>query len=65
MHEPPVPSPWNRRPLTLLYLALLIVAITALRLLGRGWIGTITAGIPVAGIVWTLLVLLGSSRRRR
>lgn len=65
MQEPSVPSPRNRGPLVLLYLALLAVAIAALRFVGRGWVGAITAGLPIAACVWTLLVLLGNYRRRR
>ncbi len=61
----PLPSPRNRGPLTLLYLVVLVVAIAVLRLVGRGWIGAITAGLVLAGVIVTLLIVAGSDRRRR
>lgn len=60
MRHTPLPSPKNRGPVLALYLALAVVAVVALRLLGRGWVGAITAGLVVAGVLATLLVLLGS-----
>jgi len=61
----PLPSPRNRGPLTLLYLVILAVAIAVLRLVGRGWIGAITAGLVLSGVIVTLLIVAGSDRRHR
>jgi len=65
MWKPPLPSPWNRGPLLVLYLVLLIVIIAVLRLIGRGWVGAIAAGLVLAGVLTTLVVLVGDYRRRR
>ncbi len=65
MDTQPLPSPRNRRPFTVLYLVVLIVAIAVFRLLGRDWVGAITAGLVLAGVIATLLILVGSDRRRR
>lgn len=46
------------------YFLLLVVIIAVLRILGRGWIGAVTAGIVLAGVLCTLLILLGIYRRR-
>ena len=62
MRRQPLPAPWNRGPLTALYLVLLAVIVAALRLIGRGWIGAITAGLVLAGVLTTPLVLAGSYR---
>ncbi len=62
MRRQPLPAPWNRGPLTALYLVLLAVSIAVLRVIGRGWIGAITAGLVLAGVLCTLLVLTGSYR---
>ncbi len=62
MRRGPVPSPWNVGPLLILYLALFGVIMAVLRLAGRGWIGAITAGLVLAGVLCTLLVLVGSYR---
>ncbi len=59
-----LPSRENTAPLVARYLLLLAVIIAALRVLGRGWIGAVTAGLVLAGILCTLLILLGSDRRR-
>jgi hypothetical protein len=64
MRRQPLPAPWNRGPLTALYLVLLAVIITVLRVIGRGWIGAITAGLVLAGVLTTLLILVGNYRRR-
>ncbi len=61
----PLPSPRNRGPLTILYLVVLAVAIAVLRLVERGWIGAITAGLMLSGVILTLLIVTGSDRRRR
>ncbi len=63
MRRRPLPSPWNRGPLLVLYLVLLAASIAVLRLAGRGWIGASTSGLVLAGVVCTLLVLAGSVRR--
>ncbi len=65
MRRPPLPSPWNHGPLSALYLVLLIVIIAALRVIGRGWVGAITAGLVLAGVLTTLAILAGDYRRRR
>jgi len=65
MQRPLLPSPWNYGPLSALYLVLLIVIIAALRVIGRGWVGAITAGLVLAGVLTTLAVLAGDYRRRR
>lgn len=62
MRDPPVPSPWNRGPILVLYLVLIAILIAVLRLAGRGWIGAITAGLVLAGVLCTLLAVLGSQR---
>ena len=54
-----------RHTLLMLYLALFGVIIVALRLTGRGWIGAVTGGLVLAGLLCTLLVLVGDCRRRR
>jgi hypothetical protein len=64
MRRGPLPSPKNRGRVFALYLALAVAAVVVLRLLGRGWVGAITAGLVVAGVLATLLVLLGSRRGR-
>jgi hypothetical protein len=63
MRRPPLPSPGNRGPLLLLYLVLLVAIVALLRLAGRGWLDAITAGLVLASVVCTLLVLAGSLRR--
>jgi hypothetical protein len=63
MGEPPLPAPWNRGPLTLLYLVLLGATTALLRLAGRGWISATIGGLILAGALFTLLVLVGSNRR--
>lgn len=65
MRRQPLPAPWNRGPLLALYLVLLTVIIAALRVIGRGWIGAITAGLVLAAVLTTLLVLAGNYHRRR
>ena len=65
MRKPPLPSPWNRGPLSVLYLVLLIVIVAVLRVIGRGWVGAIAAGLVLAGVLTTLAVLAGDYRRRR
>ncbi len=60
-----LPSPWNRGPLLILALAVFGVIIAVLRLAGRGWIGTVTGSLVLAGLLCTLLVLVGDCRRRR
>lgn len=65
MREPPLPSPWNRGPLTFLSLTALAVVILALHAAGRGWISAIVGGLILAAVLITLLVLLGSYRRDR
>ncbi len=65
MSEPPLPSPWNRRPLTFLYLAALAVLIFTLHAAGRGWLSAIVGGLILAATLVTLLVLFGSYRRNR
>ena len=65
MWKPQLPSPWNRGPLLVLYLVLLIVIIAVLRLIGRGWVGAIAVGLVLAGVLTTLVVLVGDYRRRR
>jgi len=62
MREPPLPAPWNRGPLAILYLFLIVAATAFLRFAGRGWITAIIGGLIVAGALFTLLVLLGSRR---
>jgi hypothetical protein len=62
MRRPPLPSPWNRGPVLVLYLVLIAALIAVLRLAGRGWVGAITAGLVLAGAVCTLLVVLGDRR---
>jgi hypothetical protein len=49
----------------IVYLVLAVVLVAVLRLAGRGWVGTITAGIVLTGVVGTLVVLLGSRAARR
>jgi len=49
----------------MLYLALFGVIVVVLRLTGRGWIGTITGSLVLAGVLCTLLILAGDWRRRR
>ena len=51
-------------PFVLVYLVTLIAAVAVLRSLGRGWIGAIIAGLVLAGILGTLLMLLASYRRQ-
>ncbi len=63
MREPPLPSPWNRGPLILLYLAALAVTILILHAAGRGWISAVISGLILAAVIVTLLVLFGSYRR--
>ncbi len=65
MRRGPLPSPWNRGPLLILYLAVFGVIIAVLRLAGRGWIGAVTGGLVLASLLCTLLVLAGDCRRRR
>jgi hypothetical protein len=65
MRRQPLPASWNRGPLLALYLVLLIIIIVVLRVIGRGWIGAITAGLVLAGVLTTLLILVGNYRRRR
>jgi len=38
--------------------------LAVLRLVGRGWIGAITTGLVLAGVIVTLLIVAGSDRRR-
>jgi len=64
MRRGPLPSPWNRGPLLILSLAVFGVIIVALRLAGRGWIGAVTGSLVLAGLLCTLLVLVGDWRRR-
>ncbi len=64
MHSGSLPSRGNTAPLVALSFLLLAVIIAVLRVLGRGWIGAVTAGIVLAGVLCTLLILLGSYRRR-
>ncbi len=59
-----LPSRGNTAPLVALSLLLLAVIIAVLRVLGRGWISAVTAGLVLAGVLCTLLILLGSDRRR-
>ncbi len=59
-----LPSRGNTAPLVARYFLLLAVIIAVLRVLGRGWIGAVTAGLVLAGVLCTLLILLGSDRRR-
>ncbi len=63
MEQRPLPSPWNRRPVTFLYLAALVVTILTLHAGGRGWISAIVGGLILAAVLVTLLVLVGSHRR--
>ena len=63
MGQHPLPSPWNRGPLTFLYLAALIVTILTLHAEGRGWLSAIVGGLILAAVLVTLLVLVGSHRR--
>lgn len=65
MASEPVPSRSNRWPVLIVYLVLAVVLVAVLRLAGRGWVGTITAGIVLTGVVGTLVVLLGSRAARR
>lgn len=65
MREPPLPSPWNRGPLLMLYLAALAVVILTLHAAGRGWISAIVGGLILAAVLVTLLVLVGGHRRGR
>jgi len=51
-------------PFFLVYLVVLIVTVAALRFLGRGWFGAIFAGLVLAGVLATLLMLLASYRRQ-
>jgi hypothetical protein len=55
------PAPWNRGPVAICYGALVVVSVVTLRLIGRGWVGAITAGVVIAGVVTTLLVLVGGT----
>ncbi len=64
MRRGPLPSPWNRGPLLMLSLAVFGVIIALLRLAGRGWIGAVTGSLVLAGLLCTLLVLVGDWRRR-
>ncbi len=65
MGRSPLPSPWNRGPLALLYLAALAVTILTLHAAGRGWISAVIGGLILAAVLVTLLVLFGSYRRDR
>jgi hypothetical protein len=58
------PAPWNRGPVVIVYGAILIISIAILRFAGRGWVGAITAGLVLAGVVTVLLVLAGGARLR-
>jgi uncharacterized membrane protein YcaP (DUF421 family) len=62
---PPTPAPWNRWPVFIPYLVIAVVMVAVFRLAGRGWIGALTAGIVLAGVVGTLVVLVGSRMGRR
>ena len=55
----PTPAPWNRWPVLMLYLIVAAVLVAVLRFAGRGWIGALSAGIVLAGVVGTLIVLVG------
>jgi hypothetical protein len=61
----PTPAPWNRVPVMILYLVMAAVIVAMLRLAGRGWIGALSAGIVLAGVVGTLVVLVGGRIGRR
>ncbi len=58
-----LPSRGNTAPLVGLYLLLLAVIIAVLRALGHGWIGAVTTGLVLTGVLCPLLILLGSFRR--
>ena len=64
MRRQSVPRAWNRGPVLALYAVLAIVLVAVLRFAGRGWIGAVTAGLVLAGVVSVLLVLVGSVRPR-
>ncbi len=64
MRRGPLPSRRNTALGVTLYLFILVVIIAVLRVLGRGWIGAITAGLILTGVFTTLLVLARNYRRR-
>jgi len=63
MREPPLPAPWNRGPLTVLYLFLVGATTILLHLTGRGWISAFIGGLILAAVFFTFIVLAGSRRR--
>lgn len=63
MREPPLPAPWNHRPLAVLYLFLIGATTAFLRFAGRGWTSAVIGGLILAGALFTLLVLIGRRRR--
>ncbi len=63
MRRPPLPEPWNVSRVLALYVALLVALVAALRLAGRGWVGATTAGLVLAGVLCTLLVVVGGGCR--
>ncbi len=63
MREPPLPAPWNRGPLVVLYIVLIAATTAFLRFAGRGWISAVIGGLILAGALFTLLVLMGSRQR--
>jgi len=65
MREPPLPAPWNRGPLLVLYLFLAGVTTALLHVAGRDWIGAALEGLIFAVVLLTLLVLVGSRRRKK
>lgn len=60
MRKPPLPAPWNRGPLAVLYLFLIGATTALLHFAGRGWISAVIGGLILAGALFTLLVLMGS-----
>ncbi len=65
MRRPPLPAPWNRGPLLVLYLFLAGATTALLHVAGRGWIGATLEGLILAVVLLTLLVLVGSRRRKK
>ncbi len=63
MREPPLPAPWNRGPLAVLYLFLAGATTALLHFAGRGWISAFIGGLILAAAFFTLIVLAGSRRR--
>lgn len=65
MREPPLPAPWNRGPLLVLYLFLVGATAALLHVAGRGWISATLGGLILGVVLLTLLVLVGSKRRKK